>query len=429
MNYSKKAQGSIEYLLIIGAAILVVAVVIVAISGVLFNSTAENDSQETYTNGLMDMRYEHIGFPISVSSGQHDSFVLALQPKNTSLPEIFSTAPIGTKVKLNQNQTYYYKLQENDWNNGGNEAKLNQGDIVYISLPLDSTKTLSLNLKGDYVKLTPRKINLSCPPEGGNLNLILPFQPKQTDPKIVFENFITDNSVNRVESYLTVYDLDDCYLRYTYPEGCYGELSVDCNQITNSTECSYNNYPACQWNFETTTCYQFNGCTTLMDWSATKEKCLSFGCQYGSHLVNSSSCENIQLSEGTIIEMQCIEGQEFSTVFEENTSSAQKTEFLTIDESGGIITIARLKNYSCYTTQKLFDKIREQIPNPVLSPFSIYVECSLNEESSNIFAYNLRTRLGTTRYAKLNEFAEIYRETSCLISAYGLNLGTINLTC
>ncbi|MDD3085500.1 MAG: class III signal peptide [Candidatus ainarchaeum sp.] len=49
----QKAQGAIEYLLIIGAAILVVAIVIIALSGVLTGATEEqgdmndlNDAKE-----------------------------------------------------------------------------------------------------------------------------------------------------------------------------------------------------------------------------------------------------------------------------------------------------------------------------------------------------------------------------------------------
>ncbi|MFA7133495.1 MAG: class III signal peptide [archaeon] len=50
----QKAQGAIEYLLIIGAAILVVAIVIIALSGVLTGATEEqgdmndlNDAKNT----------------------------------------------------------------------------------------------------------------------------------------------------------------------------------------------------------------------------------------------------------------------------------------------------------------------------------------------------------------------------------------------
>ena len=41
MNPKQKAQGAIEYLLIIGAAILVVAIVIIAISGIVGEGTTQ----------------------------------------------------------------------------------------------------------------------------------------------------------------------------------------------------------------------------------------------------------------------------------------------------------------------------------------------------------------------------------------------------
>lgn len=44
----QKAQGAIEYLLIIGAAILVVAIVIIAVSGVLTGAKADQ-------NGMNDI--------------------------------------------------------------------------------------------------------------------------------------------------------------------------------------------------------------------------------------------------------------------------------------------------------------------------------------------------------------------------------------
>jgi len=42
----QKAQGAIEYLLIIGAAILVVAIVIIALSGVLTTTKGQNDMND-----------------------------------------------------------------------------------------------------------------------------------------------------------------------------------------------------------------------------------------------------------------------------------------------------------------------------------------------------------------------------------------------
>ncbi len=49
------AQGAIEYLLIIGAAILVVAVVIIALSGVLSETKTAADSND-YNDSLNQLR-------------------------------------------------------------------------------------------------------------------------------------------------------------------------------------------------------------------------------------------------------------------------------------------------------------------------------------------------------------------------------------
>ena len=50
-----KAQGAIEYLLVIGAVILVVAVVIIALSGVLSNTKQQTDSND-YNDSLTVLR-------------------------------------------------------------------------------------------------------------------------------------------------------------------------------------------------------------------------------------------------------------------------------------------------------------------------------------------------------------------------------------
>ena len=42
MIFNKKAQGALEYLLLIGAAILIVAVVIVALSGIVVDTKDQN---------------------------------------------------------------------------------------------------------------------------------------------------------------------------------------------------------------------------------------------------------------------------------------------------------------------------------------------------------------------------------------------------
>ncbi|MGI6589102.1 MAG: class III signal peptide-containing protein [Candidatus Iainarchaeum sp.] len=52
----EKAQGAIEYLLIIGAAILVVAIVIIALSGVLTGATEEQSDMNDLNKARQDLR-------------------------------------------------------------------------------------------------------------------------------------------------------------------------------------------------------------------------------------------------------------------------------------------------------------------------------------------------------------------------------------
>jgi len=51
----EKAQGALEYLLMIGAAILVVAVVIIALSGVMGETKGQADTND-YNNGMGGLR-------------------------------------------------------------------------------------------------------------------------------------------------------------------------------------------------------------------------------------------------------------------------------------------------------------------------------------------------------------------------------------
>ena len=52
----EKEQGAIEYLLIIGAAILVVAIVIIALSGVLTGATEEQSDMNDLNKARQDLR-------------------------------------------------------------------------------------------------------------------------------------------------------------------------------------------------------------------------------------------------------------------------------------------------------------------------------------------------------------------------------------
>lgn len=60
MNSNANAQGAIEYLLIIGAAILVVTIVAVSMSGIVGTGTENNDSESTYDK-LLEIQAEDAG--------------------------------------------------------------------------------------------------------------------------------------------------------------------------------------------------------------------------------------------------------------------------------------------------------------------------------------------------------------------------------
>ena len=55
MQKNRKAQGALEYLLMIGAAILVVAIVIIGISGIITSTNDQNTSSE-YNNQLQGLK-------------------------------------------------------------------------------------------------------------------------------------------------------------------------------------------------------------------------------------------------------------------------------------------------------------------------------------------------------------------------------------
>ena len=52
----QKAQGAIEYLLIIGAAILIVAIVIIAVSGVLTGAKSDQNGMKDINTAKSTMR-------------------------------------------------------------------------------------------------------------------------------------------------------------------------------------------------------------------------------------------------------------------------------------------------------------------------------------------------------------------------------------
>lgn len=100
-----KGQGAIEYLLIIGAAILVIAVVIIAVSGVLSSSRDDaNSSQGDYSNALEVLRDQGINESSNANQVAYLMGLTVTQP--TLLASIFPDAPVGSLVILSTGQQY-----------------------------------------------------------------------------------------------------------------------------------------------------------------------------------------------------------------------------------------------------------------------------------------------------------------------------------
>ncbi len=71
------AQGAIEYLLIIGAAIIVVAILVLMISGILGSNTNNNDENvEVAFDQLKDITYKKIGYAVEVGKGETKEFLI-----------------------------------------------------------------------------------------------------------------------------------------------------------------------------------------------------------------------------------------------------------------------------------------------------------------------------------------------------------------
>lgn len=88
------AQGAIEYLLIIGAAIIVVAILVIMLSGIL--STTPKDNEENIDvafDELKNVTYSKIGYAMNVEPGEEKDFFLDIEPNEKKLSIVFGTSP------------------------------------------------------------------------------------------------------------------------------------------------------------------------------------------------------------------------------------------------------------------------------------------------------------------------------------------------
>ena len=183
MVFSRKAQGALEYLLIIGVAILIVVIVIVALSGVVGdtkdkNSVSDYDSQ---FDKLQDLQKKPDG------SGSNDSIAEIISFKvdgtNGLIQEqnIFVILPYGTNLdNLPVEIDAIGVVNPND----------SEIDFVLNSKKIFTVTSIDNKIQKDYSVV----INYSPPVDEDPpvVNLISPTY----DEKIYEENFIFEFSVN-----------------------------------------------------------------------------------------------------------------------------------------------------------------------------------------------------------------------------------------
>lgn len=423
LTSTQRAQGAIEYLLIIGVAIIIVAVAIIALSGVLSSATEET-SQKEYYDSYADLKYQHIGFPISVKPGEHILFTLVVQPKNNLLPSIFSEADTNTIVVVNDSATY--QKTPTGWTTSGDTAKINQGDNLEVSVPATATKPLNLVIKGNYTAQAPRKIYFDC--DGTNSNYIsypnISFEPKEKRAKIIFKDFfdnLTEGSnlnISGMNSYYSYYAIKNC-------EG------TPCTTL-NEPQCN-DTWGICAWNYDMMGggyCYTQYGaeCSWFQTpWSTAD--CTRMGCQNGVNTVLYSDMgypddSNPSITIGDTVSLTCVPGQVIHAELEESlVDSLEKIDQLTIDAYSQKTFM--LKNYSCYSFRKLYDQIKEMTTQA--PTHYVYLYCSRKGTYSYAYSYNM----SSSQYDYFEDSSSmlIYPDTTCTVYTHNPTSAPIQLTC
>ncbi len=140
-----QAQGAIEYLLIIGAAILVVAIVIIAVTGAL--STGQTQVTEAHTeklsNPLVKLKDDVQGFErveLTFTPGQENQFTLPLGSlEYHTLAEVFSNAPSGTQVLRASTQITYTKQPDLTWTPDATTVTIGDAESFIVTTPQQFT--------------------------------------------------------------------------------------------------------------------------------------------------------------------------------------------------------------------------------------------------------------------------------------------------
>jgi hypothetical protein len=405
------AQGVVFYLL----ALCLIGVGVGGIFIILNFQDNENIREGNVKEGLLNsLKYNQLGFNMEFFPMRHDSFKLPLKPFDNSLSKVFSVFPLGTKIRVNFGE-WYDKTGEVEWANGGNKVLLNPNDIIDVSIPSGGDK-VKLNIMGDYVPEKQNTVTLVCPPNKGTAEITIPFKPNILDPEIAFLGFTYGGRRIVEGDMIKVTKPSGCTFSYYYQSECTGKVDKNCENIVDSSSC--NSFPlACVWQNKQCLTKE-SSCDKLFTESFTKEQCVGYGCKYNQPFLHrQSSCTNPLLGQGDLIELKCVSNYKESFVFEDSYNSNEGMDSVLIPDDGKFYNPIQIRNYSCYTIEKILQKFSFMADEN----YFLEVTCYRGNEK-------------VTVSSKENQFNkdlsyEIFKDTVCLVNATGLNPGNINFTC
>lgn len=156
---NKKAQGAIEYLLIIGAAIIVIAIVVIALTGILDSGDKVTISTlNDYDDAQKTLRYPALGYAIKAIAGEITRFFIDVTPKNSQLTEIFPQETYDFKIIVNETTWY-----EDGWKLGSEDINIKAGDIIDLDLR-ETEEDFATKIIGEFEKTDGSCWNLEIDP-------------------------------------------------------------------------------------------------------------------------------------------------------------------------------------------------------------------------------------------------------------------------
>lgn len=169
-----KGQGSIEYLLIIGAAVIVAVLVITLMMSLSGTGTqnVEDSGVDSAYEGLFGIKDKYKGVmrvSLSFKAGQNELVVPQFYASNM-LEDVFDSeqTPLGTTIEINGES---YILEEDGWKETG-QVPLEKDSIIIVTTPIDFDLEVEL-VPGQDVVSNPdpiQRISLISP-ESQNITL------------------------------------------------------------------------------------------------------------------------------------------------------------------------------------------------------------------------------------------------------------------